>query len=167
MMKDNPENNFLDPKKLFFFCYSTGRIGLKIGEELINNQIQPTFLFPFTQQTQFISLRDENGKEIGIIKDLNDLTKEARALLRKELIRTYLMPVVKDIIQIKEVFGNYRWKVITDRGEKEFYVKGRSENLAFINDWRIILTDMENCRYEIRDWRILPRRAKIELEKVI
>ena len=176
----NQQNNFLDSGEVVFYHSESGRLGMKIksaralpgrpvrrGKELICEEVQPVFLFPFTHPIEFISLRDEKGKEIGIIKNLNDLPGEAKNLLKEELTRRYLIPVIKNIIQIDEEFGNYRWEVITDRGKKTFYVKGRSENLAFINDWRIVLTDIEKCRYEIRDWRRFPRRSRVELEKVI
>jgi len=164
---EEKENNFLNPQELSFYLSEGEKLGLKIKNKLTYQEVQPVSLFPFTHPHQFISLKDEKGKEIGIIKDLKDLSKEGKNLLKQELARRYLIPVIKDIVYIKEEFGNYHWEVITDRGRKEFYVKGRSENLSFVNEGQIILTDIENCRYQIRDWHKLPRKARVELEKVI
>ena len=173
-IKDRQENDFLDPGEVTLYSSAGGRLGLKIQtaresgeEELIYEEVQPVLLFPFTYPSRFICLKDKQGKEIGIIKDMKDLSREGKNLLEQELGRRYLIPLIKDIIYIKEEFGNYRWEVVTDRGRKDFYVKGRSENLSFVNEWHIVVTDIEDCRYQIRDWRRLPHRARMELEKVI
>jgi len=128
---------------------------------------EPVLMFPFSHPTRFISLMDNREKEVATINDMNDLNAESRNILKDKLSRRYLIPVIRDIVRVKREFGIYRWEVLTDRGRSEFYTKGRSENVTFLTDTRILLTDITNCRYEIKDTRALPRHARIELDKII
>jgi hypothetical protein len=61
--------------------------------------------FPFTLEDEYISVRDKDGNEIGIIKNMNDFEETTRKILKKELEWIYFCPDIKLIYDIKEEFG--------------------------------------------------------------
>ena len=79
---------------------------------------------PMTDPTRFISLRGcEPGTtkevEVGILRDMAELTAGDRKLLEDALARRYLVQTILKIRGIREEFGYMYWDVDTDRGDKQ------------------------------------------------
>lgn len=158
--------SFLNPKRIRFSRSETGTLGIKIDGK-IYHKIQPICAFPFSEPNSFIYIQDEKGKEIGVIHHLQELSEEQQRIVSEELHLRYLIPKIKDILKITGEYGIFKWDVETDKGPKIFYVKGRNENIITKEEKRLLITDIENCRYEISDYTKLPLKAISELEKVL
>jgi len=90
------------------------------------------------------------GNELGMIKNLDELDKDARKLLEEELRKRYFTPLIREIKSISDKFGVVEWEVETDRGPKKFITRSLHDSLKE-SGTGLIVTDMENNRYEIRD----------------
>lgn len=115
--------------------------------------------FPFSYTDNFISVRDKEGKEIGLIRDLKDFPKEIIELFNEELDRRYLLPSIKIINSIKEEFGYTYWDVITSIGAKRFTLKKDNSSFVNVKDNRILLIDVDGNRYEISDYTKLDSKS--------
>ncbi len=156
----------LDPGKLKFERADTGVLKMVI-DGVVHQRVYPVSSFPVSGPDKYISIRDVEDEEIGMIENLKDLPIEQQALVRRELRLRYFVPVIREIYKIKEEYGTYYWEVKTDRGKKTFYVKGRNENIIFRDKTRLLITDIEECRYEITDYTRLPHHSQTELDKVL
>mgnify|MGYP006300462843 CR=1 FL=1 len=107
--------------------------------------------FPFSLEDEYISVRDEDGEEIGIIRNLSDFDYNTEKVLEKELEWVYYCPDIKAIYSVKEEFGYTYWDVETDQGRKEFIVRGRSNALTPLTETRYVLTDIDGNRFQISD----------------
>ena len=60
------------------------------------DRVQVIRLFPFTEPNQFISIRtvEERSKEIGIIKDMKQVSKDTRKMLEEQLNLHYFTPII-------------------------------------------------------------------------
>lgn len=113
-------------------------------------RVVPFYAFPHSVRDRYISLRDMDGYELGIIRSLGDLDKDTRKLLEEELRKRYVTPVILEIKSISDRFDIVQWEVETDRGPKTFVTHGLYDSLKETADG-LIVTDMENNRYEIHD----------------
>lgn len=156
----------LDPKKVRFERTETGVLKM-INADTVYPRVYPVPAFPVTAPDKYISIRDVENKELGIIENLKDLIPGQQSLIRKELRLRYFVPIIREVIKIEEEFGIYVWDVKTDRGRKTFYVKGRNENIIMRGKTRLLITDIEECRYEIPDYARLSHHSQLELDKVL
>ena len=63
----------------------------------------------------------------------------------------YLLPAVKRILTAKERFGTVDWEMETDRGVCKLTTRNLRENLQRPAPGRIILSDVDGNRYDVRN----------------
>ena len=115
---------------------------------------------PITDPRRMVSVRDEQGEEIGILDDVTQLDPTSQRIILDELERVYFMPRIVDIIDIREDLGVVSWEVETDKGERSFQVRNIRQNVRKVGRRRIIIRDVDGNRYEVRDWAELPGPAE-------
>lgn len=121
--------------------------------------------FPFETPDEYISVLDKDGREYAMIRDLSELPEEARSIIKNELERKYLCPVIEKINSLKEKLGYSFWKVKTDRGDMSFSMHDTYRNIARVGNGTLIISDVDGNRYRINDVAKLDRKSfkKIEL----
>jgi hypothetical protein len=115
--------------------------------------------FPFSLGDFYLSVRDSEGKEIGIIRNLEEFPESARELIKEELEWVYYSPKITRILSVKEEFGYSYWDVETDRGIKRFTVRGTSENVISVTETRLLIIDIDGNRFDISDIRDLDPKS--------
>lgn len=141
---------WLDPQKLRFFKHK-GVLRLTIDEERSYWKVQVYRCFPLTDPNRYISVRDAMNREIGLISDLSELPPDSQKVVKEELERRYLVPVVKRIIGIKERMGMLMWEVETERGYRRFLTRASQEGIEQPEPHRCVLVDLDGNRYYIPD----------------
>jgi hypothetical protein len=156
---------FLDPGKVKFFRAGDAlRITIEGDRSCL--RVVPMRAFPVSMRDRYISLRDMEGNELGMIRDPDKLDKESRRLLAEEIRKRYFTPVIRGIRTLRDKFGIVEWEVETDRGAKKFLTRSLHDSLKE-TETGFIVTDIENNRYEIRDYSDLdPRSAAILARRV-
>jgi hypothetical protein len=164
--KDPYEINILDPGVLSFSRRQggvfQGIINGKTYEEIILFRI-----FPFQYTTQYISVRDAKGEEIGVIRDIQQLDKESRAEMDKELQLRYFLPLVTQIDSIKQKSDLWIWELQTNLGPTRIVMRNLHEHMQYPSANRIILTDINGKRCEIRDWQALDGHSRNQLKDIL
>ncbi|HHV54819.1 MAG TPA: DUF1854 domain-containing protein [Firmicutes bacterium] len=123
--------------------------------------------FPLTRPEQYISVRDSEGKEIGMIENLGDLPAEMRRLVEEELERRYFTPLITRVVSVKEEFGYSYWEVETDRGARRFTVRNSHENVLPVGERSVMLVDVDGNRFAIPDYRRLAPAAYRQIESML
>ncbi len=121
-------------------------------------------VFPFDMESEFISVQDGNGDEIGIIRNLDDFSEDEVSLLTVELERKYFTPKIKKIKTLKERRGFSYWVVETDIGEIELSLHDTYRSITRVGEDRAFITDVSGNRYEIESIEALDRRSHRKLE---
>lgn len=127
-------------------------------------------LFPLSRPERYISVvhqGQDTPKELGVIESLDGFSGQQRALVLDAIALRHFTPVVTDIIDLRCRHGTARWHVITDRGERHFRVRDMKENVELRDSGLLLITDTENCRYQVPDYRTLPQRARRLVEKYL
>lgn len=117
------------------------------------DRVQVIRLFPFTEPDKFISIRtvEERSKEIGVIADLKDVDDETGQMLKEQLDLHYFTPIIEKIYDIKDEYGYAYFHVMTDRGECRFTINMGANAVVHLSDSRLLITDLDENRFEIRD----------------
>lgn len=158
------EITYLTPENTEFFRNKNGFLGLKF-----NNTEYPRVnlikAFPFSYENKFISVRDKDQKEIGIIEDISLFSQEIQELFKEEIERRYYLPKITKIYNIKDEFGYSNWEVETNFGRRKFIIRRDPNNFINIRANMILIIDVDGNRYEIPDYTKLDTKSfkKIEL----
>lgn len=155
---------YLDKSNTVFERTAGGFVSLKIGEEFYP-RVQVVRMFPFSDPKKYISIRtpDEHSKEIGIIEDLNQVSKETVEMLTEQLNLRYFTPIITKIINIKEEYGYAYFDVVTDRGACRFTINMGGHAVVHLSETRILISDIDENRFEIPDVNSLSAK---ELKKL-
>ena len=130
------------------------------------DRIKVVRLFPFSDANKYISIRDHgNGdKEIGIIEDLEAMPSEVQEILNEQLNLSYFTPVIEKIYIIKDEYGYAYFHVKTDKGECKFSMNMGSNAVTKLSDTRLIISDVDENRFEIKDTDALTQKEKRMLD---
>ena len=122
--------------------------------------VEPRRLFPVSRADKYITLLDEEGVEVAQIRDMNELSPEAREAVSYSLEDFYLVPTITRIISVSEKFGTLRWTVETDRGVRTFEIRNRYHDVKVYPDGRVRVRDSDDNRYTIRDYKELDAHSR-------
>ena len=120
-------------------------------------------LFPLTTPDRFLSVRDHEDQELGIILDSRQMDRNSQQVISEELERRYVTPIVERIVWVKERFGTVDWGVETTRGSRTFTMRNLRENIAEPAPGRYILSDVDGNRYDVPNIESLDAKSRAHL----
>ncbi|MBR1723623.1 MAG: DUF1854 domain-containing protein [Ruminococcus sp.] len=158
----------LDCSKIELDLEQSGFLTLKYdGREY--HRISPTRLIPFFSRTTYISLSFENEEtefeEIGVIRDMSELSKKQYDILDKYLEYKYYMPEITKVYSIKDnMRGSLFVRADTTSGEKTICVRDWYQNFRMLNDKYLYVNDSDGNKYYCADISKLDRKSRGVLE---
>ncbi len=121
--------------------------------------------FPFEMQDEYISVLDDDKKEIGMIRSVrDDFSGDAVVLLYDELSKKYYTPVIKSISEMKDNYGFMQVKCDSNVGELSFGVRDIYRSIIKCGGGRVFILDVDGNRYEIPSLDDLDRASYKKLE---
>jgi hypothetical protein len=111
--------------------------------------------FPLTDAEHFISLVDPRGHELTCLESPAELSAQSRAALESALAASELLPRVERIEAMREEATQSKWRVLTDRGPRDFVVE-QDDHIRRLVDGRHLITDADGMRY------LLPRLEELD-----
>ena len=129
-----------------------GFLSLKTGEKEYP-RVKVLRMFPFTDPARFISIRepDEKQKEIGVIEDIKEFPEETVKMIERQLSLRYFTPKITKIINVRDEYGYAYFDVETDKGECRFVIHMGGSDVVHLSETRILITDLDENRFEIPD----------------
>lgn len=143
------DSDYLDPNTTSFETAPDGTLRVSVADRC-GLRVEALRAFPLSHPEAHIVLRDGGGKEIGVLRSLQDVQPEIRELLRDQLKRRYFLPRITGIEKVTERFGSSVWDLQTDRGSCTITTRQMNEAVFEIEPGRYIITDVEGNRYEIQ-----------------
>lgn len=153
----------LSPSDITFYAAAAGFLGARTHDRDCP-RVTVSRILPFSQPEKYLSIRDEENAELGIIADLSTFPEDQRALLREALRLRYFSPQILEIRSVKEKMGYLYMEVRIEGGERVFAVKDYSRSLRAIDAHRLMVTDVEGNRYVIPDIDALDIRSRRRIE---
>ncbi len=105
--------------------------------------------FPWSLPDAYISIRDD-GREVIMLKTLDELDEVSRAIVVKELADKIFNPKILQVLQVKREFGISSISAVTDRGEIYFQFHGR-DDVRLLSPTRALFRDVDGNTFELPD----------------
>ncbi|MBR1739365.1 MAG: DUF1854 domain-containing protein [Ruminococcus sp.] len=162
------ELRILDCGKLSISVDKSGFLSVSYeGKEY--SRVDPSRLIPFFSPTTYISLTYENEDrelfEIGVIRDMKDLSDEQYKLLDKFLNYKYYMPRITKVYNIRDnMRGSIFVKADTTAGEKTICVRDWYQNFRMLNEEYLYVTDADGNKYFCPKISELDKKSRNVLE---
>lgn len=157
---------FLEPAEARFGKTPGGFLKLEIGEESYPRVLLYR-TFPFSTGNRYLSVRDPEGNEIGIIKEIDDFPQDVVDAFEAELERRYFAPTVTAIDGMKEEFGYAYWEVDTDRGPRRFTVRDMQQSVLLLSSVHVLIVDVDGNRYDIPDYTVLDAASRKVIDDLL
>jgi hypothetical protein len=165
-MSDLFEITYINPDDTSFTRSTGGMLQMETAGELFT-EITIRRTYPMSRPYEYLSVWTKDDKEIGIIRNIEELDDESREALVAELKLRYVIPAVTQILSIKAEPGLWSFQMKTDRGDLQLLMRNIHEHIQLIEVNRLIITDMEGKRCEIKDINSLDAASRKQLSKVI
>ena len=118
----------------------------------VHEDLEPRMLFPISNNTMYITLLNSDEREVGFVRDLDELDADSRRALEDCFREYYMIPKITRLIDCEDKFGTLKWTVETDHGEITFQIRNRHSDIKHLYGTnRVIIRDSNDNRYEIRD----------------
>ncbi|HLT38621.1 MAG TPA: DUF1854 domain-containing protein [Enhygromyxa sp.] len=138
--------------KLWRDSFNTLHLELPDGTTV--SRVEVISPFPLAAPRRCILFRDGHGEELGMIADLDELDAASRTLVDQQLALGHLTTLVLGITRIASDRDVATWALDTERGPRTVQVKQHCD-IRSLPDGRVLFTDVDGMRYEIRDSKTL------------
>ena len=169
MSKDiNSENKtlsikFLEPDSCRFYVNPNGFTALKI-DETDYKRVRLLRTLPLGRPFEYISVTDMDKKEIGIIRDIREFSREEKEIIENDLADRYYCPEISEIISVKEKMGFLYFDVSIDGYKKTFAVKDISRNIKQLDSGAVLVSDADGNRFVIPDLNRVKSKSRRQIE---
>lgn len=116
-------------------------------------------MFPVTGLTKYIALLDNEGNEIAVIRNIEDLMPESKKVVESCLREYYMIPRITRFIKMSEKFKIWMWTAETDKGICTFEIRNHITAIKPLYDGRVLIKDANDNRYEIPNVNDLDKKS--------
>ena len=150
--------DFLDTQSIAIEESQLSGLDIAVGEQRYQG-VRASLAQPITDPEHNVSLRVGATKgeetEIGMIRDLGELSGEQRQLVERELSKRYFLHVVHKIVSVKEKYGFLYFEAETSKGYRKFAVRYEYNRVQEYSEHGRVVLDTDDNRYIIPDLRLL------------
>ena len=126
--------------------------------------VKLTRYFPWSMPDAFISVRTDQGREVAVLTDLDELDPDSRHVVESELYDKVFNPKLLRILEYRHEFGISYIKAETDRGEATFQFRGRHD-VRLLSPTRALIRDVDSNIYELPDFNRLDPAGRRYLQR--
>jgi hypothetical protein len=120
--------------------------------------------FPWSLPGIYVSIRDKEGKELALLRTLEELDPASRQIVQQELADKVFDPKIRRVTSYKNEFGVISITAQTDRGEVTFQIRSR-DDVRLLSNSRALFRDADGNTYELTDLNALDRASRKWLEE--
>ena len=92
-------------------------VTLTLKDGTVIENLEPRRLFPVSNANMYITLLDQDEKEVAFVRDLEEIDPASRTALEECFHEYYMIPKIRKVLACEDKFGTLKWTVETDRGE--------------------------------------------------
>lgn len=118
--------------------------------------------FPWSRPDSYVSVRSADGKEVALVRLLDELDDESRRIAEAELRDKIFNPRIVRILEFRHEFGIYSVTAETDRGRAIFQFRGR-DDIRILSSTRALFRDADGNAYELPDLNALDPASRRHL----
>ncbi|MCI5745121.1 MAG: DUF1854 domain-containing protein [Erysipelotrichaceae bacterium] len=147
--------DYLDCSKLHFTSEKDVLLSCYYNDEKYES-VKIYRCFPLSCPDKYLSIKysfSDGEKELGIIKDINDLSKDDKEYVLHDLTMRYFMPEIKKIKKHTYRQKYYTFVCETNCGDKTIRVKDIIYNLFTTKNGDLLIKDCDESYYIIKDYQ--------------
>ena len=157
----------LDVKEVVFYKTEGGFTGLRTGGQDYKHVILRRIM-PIEHPWEYISVADQDNKEIGILRAVSALPDDQRNIVEQELDSRYYSPQVLEVVSVKDKLGYvYMEMKLRNKQGREYAkscaIKDVSRNIRMLGENRVLIFDVDGNRYMVPE---LDKLSKLSLRKL-
>lgn len=118
------------------------------GEEFAD--VRAVSVFPISGKADYVSFLDQEGKEVALLSNPDELDKQSRRTLRKAIEKMYYVAKIRRVYSVTSKMGIKYMQVMTDRGCASFEVV-HHDQVRWLPGGRVLITDADGNRFEIEN----------------
>ena len=165
---DRLDLGIMDTEKAEFYVTEGGFTGLKYNDKDYKH-ITLRRTMPIKQPMEYISVADHENKEIAILRAVDALSGEQRAIVEKELDNRYYSPEVLEILSVKDKLGYVyiEMRLKNKKGRehvKSCAVKDVNKNIRMLSESSLIIFDVDGNRYIVSALSALDKQSIKKLD---
>ena len=162
----------LDPATVTLFRTGGSAVRATIADAQIGSErswlrVQIARAFPLSRPDEYIGLRDDKDKDIGMLESLVGLDAASQVIVQEELSRRYFLPRVLRFRSVKEEYGTVTFEVETDKGVHTYVIQNLRDAVQELTPTRVLLTDKDGNRFEIPDTNKLDAKTAEIMVRVL
>ncbi len=140
------------------------RVDLELASGQRFEKLEARRMFPISDPEHWVTLLDEEKREVAVIPRLDQLEAEDAAAVLDSLKEYYLIPQILSVLKVENRPGGCTVQAQTDHGLCTFKVENRQQDIKRLPDGRILIRDANDNRYEILDCGRLDRKSRDGLQ---
>jgi len=162
-METEPDIGLMDIAEAEFYVSEGGFCGLRYkGTDYPHIVLRRSL--PIQEPMKYISVADHENKEIGILREVNELSKSQQEVVINELDNRYYAPRVLEVLSVKDKLGYvYLEMRVQNKNDKEHAkncaVKDVNRNIRMLSENSLIIFDVDGNRYIISDLESLDKNS--------
>ncbi|MCL2406974.1 MAG: DUF1854 domain-containing protein [Defluviitaleaceae bacterium] len=164
----NVDLGIIDVNKAKFYFSKGGFCALKYGNE-DHPHVTLKRALPVGSASEYVSVYDNDNKEIGIIRSLNELSGDNLKIVTEELDKRYFCPFILEIKSVKDKLGYVYTELLLGESRdkahtKSCALKDVSKNVRPLGNGAVIIFDVDGNRYLVKDIEKLDKASRKRLE---
>lgn len=166
-MDDMFEGKYLNPGSVYLTMAETGVLEGSIEGQRYTH-LSLSRALPLSLPRQYLAIlshEEKEPKEVGMIRNLDDLDGLSKSAAEQELQLRYVVPTITRILSIKQEPAFWRWTIETDRGPAELIMRNIHEHVRVMGPSRLILTGVDGRRFELANTSSLDGHSKYLLRR--
>lgn len=128
--------------------------------------VEPVRAFPISDAEHWISIVDNEGRELACVHDVAQLPAQTRQILEEDLARREFVPVLERIYGVSSEAAPSEWDVQTDRGRTRFTLNSE-DDIRRLGPYNALVIDVNGIRYVINDIRTFDAASRRVLERYL
>jgi len=115
---------------------------------------------PLYKPEDFATVFGSKGNEVGLLVNLSGLPASSSTVLEAHRLHHNLTTAISRVYSLTHQFGAAYWDVETEKGRRQFVIRGTTEHIRFLEDERLLITDVQGNRFEIPNLANLDPRSQ-------
>ncbi len=162
-----PDYELFDVDRIRLFVDESGKCRLTVEADRSYVDVIVSRCFPHSRPNQYWAITDRKNRVVGIIADPSALDPTSFETAERMLSVQYFLPLITAVYSIQEEFGAFYFDVETNLGRRTFVAKGVRDSVDEHEDGEIIITDVDENRYVIRDWMNFDLKSRKHLARIV
>jgi len=143
-----------------------GRLVLVQPDGTVHVDVEPVRAFPWSAPDAAVAVLDSEGRELVLLRSLEELSVDSRRVVERELAQRDFVPAITRITHSSGLWPPCVWQMETDRGPTTVSIDSE-DDVRRLGQHRVLVADTSGLRFLIPDTRTLDAASLRHLRRLL